>query len=381
MAPFGRMMPGEWKMTTESGISQFERWEWGPGQHSMRVLTDGFGADGHPWRALRVIYWHPRLREIRMLGISPYARGVSEGAIAVKGDFWEAFFDLDQIPSHRVMSHRWSFDNSDSYRSMLLEAVPPAQPDYQMLAQWVYVRTEPPTPPRPFAVDGITEPSAFLQPLAFLLGSWESTRNEANGDVLNTRTSVEWIPIADAIVARVSEARAESASITASVPASSSASSAADSSAASSLAPPSDPHSTNLLDIYLFDHTGRRRTALAAGTSHPATLRCLALARDGAVYEGDVRVLKGARMHGDRLEDGGLEFEITRSAGDRVESWTVRVEREADGALRTRAWSGHGAARALRFDATSRTTQPSTGGAVGSAPAAGGAAARGATGI
>lgn len=384
MAPFARMIPGEWKMTTERGISQFERWAWGPGQHSMRVLTDGFGGDGQPWRALRVVYWHPGLQAIRMLGISPYARGVSEGTLTVKGDFWEAFCNLDQTPSHRLISQRWRFDSPDSYHSMLLEAIPPAQPDYQMLAEWVYVRSELPTPPRPFAVEGVTEPSEFLQPLAFLLGSWESTRNEATGDVLKTRTIVEWIPLADAIVARVSEAVAERASIPVSASEESSVQSSAPSavqlspasSSASSLVPGSAPPATSLLDVYLFDHTGRRRNAVAAGTSPPTTLRCLALTRDGAVYEGDVRILKG-----DGVQDGGLQLELTRSLGELVEPWTVRVERKADGTLRTRAWNGHGATRALRFDATSRTVQPSAGGAAGSSATAGGAAARGATGI
>src|SRR4030095_11928584 len=59
MASFARMIPGEWRRTVQSGTSTFDTWHWGPGRHSMRVMTDGSGAVGEPWRELQALYWHP----------------------------------------------------------------------------------------------------------------------------------------------------------------------------------------------------------------------------------------------------------------------------------------------------------------------------------
>src|SRR5262245_12640298 len=80
-ASFARMVGGEWKMTAAAGTSMFDTWHWGPGRHSMRVMTDGLGADGNPWRALGVVYWHPGRKQVCSLGLSPYGAGVAEGAI------------------------------------------------------------------------------------------------------------------------------------------------------------------------------------------------------------------------------------------------------------------------------------------------------------
>ena len=74
MASFARMVGGEWRMTAQSGTSMFDTWHWGPGKHSLRVMTDGSGADGKPWRELQAVYWHPGRKQVRLLGLSPFAR-------------------------------------------------------------------------------------------------------------------------------------------------------------------------------------------------------------------------------------------------------------------------------------------------------------------
>ena len=77
MASFARMVSGEWRMTALSGTSTFDTWDWGPGKHSMRVMTDGSGAAGEPWRELQVFYWHPGRKQVCLLGLSPFARTTS----------------------------------------------------------------------------------------------------------------------------------------------------------------------------------------------------------------------------------------------------------------------------------------------------------------
>jgi hypothetical protein len=125
MAGFARMIPGEWRMTCKSGTSMFDTWHWGPGQHSMRVMTDGANAAGEPWRELEVVYWHPGRKQVRLLGLSPFARGVSEGTITIEGETADAVFDLYQTGGRRKMGLRWTFDGPDKYHATQLEATGP----------------------------------------------------------------------------------------------------------------------------------------------------------------------------------------------------------------------------------------------------------------
>ncbi len=46
MASFARMVSGEWRVTFLNGSSMFDRWNWGPGKHSMLAQTYGSGAVG-----------------------------------------------------------------------------------------------------------------------------------------------------------------------------------------------------------------------------------------------------------------------------------------------------------------------------------------------
>src|SRR3954452_1898339 len=87
MANFARMVGGEWKMTSAAGTELaagtglYDTWHWGPGKHSLRVMTDGIGGDGKPWRALRAVYWHPGRKQVRSLELSTFRAGVAEGTI------------------------------------------------------------------------------------------------------------------------------------------------------------------------------------------------------------------------------------------------------------------------------------------------------------
>lgn len=174
MASFARMVGGEWKMTATAGTSMFDTWHWGPGRHSMRVMTDGLGADGNPWRALGVLYWHPGRKQVCSLGLSPYGAGVAEGTITFDGETAEAVTDMYQTGGRRKLKSRWRFDGPDKYHDELLEATGPG--GYSPLAAWDRVRVMPPTPPRPRTVEG-AKPSERLKAIEPLLATSELTHH------------------------------------------------------------------------------------------------------------------------------------------------------------------------------------------------------------
>ena len=62
MANFARLVGGQWRQRAATGQSMEHTWYWGPGRHSIRRVTDGFGANGKPWRELQVFHWHPARR-------------------------------------------------------------------------------------------------------------------------------------------------------------------------------------------------------------------------------------------------------------------------------------------------------------------------------
>ncbi|WP_165235185.1 hypothetical protein [Aquisphaera insulae] len=257
MSPFARLVGDEWRQTASSGTSMFHTWHWGPGKHSIRRMTDGSGAGGEPWREVQVFYWHPELRQVRGLVLSPFARGVSEGTITFKGERAEGVFDLHQTGRRRRIGLRWAFDGPDRYRETLLEDS--GAGGFKPLVEWEHVRSRPPATPRLRNVEG-AKPSEHLKPLAPLLGhTWEADHG---------RSTIEWVPMADAVYARIVSKDGE-----------------------------------YLLDAYVYHHTGAN------------VLRCLALSQRGDVYEGDLAQLDGGALQLDLKGSGGdrrvvrLDFE------------------------------------------------------------------------
>ncbi|MCC6677316.1 MAG: hypothetical protein IT436_09240 [Phycisphaerales bacterium] len=308
MVAFACMIQGEWKMTAESGTSMFRTWHWGPGRHSMRIMTDGFDAAGNPWREMEVVYWQPDRKQVCLLGMSPFRRGISEGTVKFEGDSARFDIDLYQTGGRRTLRSLWTFDGPDKYHAALLEANTPAGPDFAPLAEWDFFRTPPPTPTRLFSVEGATEPSELLKPLKSLLGMWLAKTNAATAGPFNTRATLEWIPLADAIYARV-------------------------------LTPSADGEPTHLLDAYLYHHTG------------VGALRCLALSSRGVVYEGEITVLEG----------GALHAELKGYEGNRVVVLVARINFERDGTLRQQVWSTDGADRTLLLDVHHEPIHPANG--------------------
>jgi hypothetical protein len=300
MASFARMLPGEWKTTFPAGTSTFDNWHWGPGEHSMRVMTDGSGAAGEPWRELQVFYWHPGREQVCLLGLSPFARGVSEGAIKFEGETADAVFDLYQTGGRRSMGLRWTFDGPDKYHEILLEATGPD--GLKPMNKWDHIRSTTPRKPtaaRPPPTEEAAKPSERLKALEPLLGhTWEARGDWATGDAFHIQSTFEWVPYADGIYART-------------------------------LALTKDGEPSHMLDAYFYHHTGS------------GSLRCLALSNRGGVYEGDLAVLEG----------GSLQLDLKGYEGDRVVPLVVRFDFETDGTLHHRVWSLDGAERTLMLDA------------------------------
>ena len=265
MAPFARMVGGEWKVTSTSGQSAFDSWRWGPGKHSIR------GGD------LEVMYWHPGRKEVRLLSLHPeipgIGRGSGEGTVWFEGETFSGRLILDQPPSSRKLATRWTFDGPDKYHDALLEDTGSG---YKPLAEWDRARV----PKRPESSPPAAAPKLpeHLKSFAALMGQWE-----ASAGTPRLRLTVEFVP--DFVDVRVRGAG-----------------------------------ETSLFEAYCYQQvrTGK--------------LRCLALldrGPDGAVYEGEVKVI-----------DGGLELDLNGYEGDDATTLAVRIEIENGGTVRQRIWSG-----------------------------------------
>jgi hypothetical protein len=300
MASFARLESGEWRRPALTRVDMFETWHWGPGKHSMLSQTYGFDAEGDPWRSLQVFYWHPGREQVRLLGLEPFASGVSEGTIRFERETAEATMDLYQTGQHRSMGFRWAFDGPDRYHSTLLED---SGNGFEAIAEWDYVRFEADSSMRQASDGGAPR---TLQPFealeSLLVGTWGAVASWAGADARRIETKLEWVPHINAIHVRVS-------------------------------APSEDAPPLPLLDAYLYLHTGT------------GALRCLALSDRGGVYEGDLTVLEG----------GALQLDLQGYEGDSLVPTTVvpitaRFDFESDGSLRHRVWSHGDPHRTLMLD-------------------------------
>lgn len=310
---FARMVGGEWRTTAGSGTSMYDAWHWGPGERSLRVMTDGQDAGGDPWRELQVVYWHPAMEEVRLLALSPYQNGVAEGTIRLEGDEAEAIFDLYQSRVRRAIKSKWAFEGPDVYQETLLESVGGAA--YQPLVEWRIVRDVPRG-----AVDVVAPGAEKALPLPerlsalepYVGSTWE-TRVGAKGAV-RVRSTFERIPVIDAIYVRVTATDA-------------------------GVQDEGDQEGRvdqegevearrHILDAYIYHHTGT------------GSIRCLALSARGGVYEGDVT----------RLEGGGLGIELAASEIGGGGSLVVRFDPEEGGSVRHRVWSPNEHAGSVVFE-------------------------------
>lgn len=310
IAPFSRMIPGEWRITFDSGTKQFVRWAAGPGNHSIHAQTYGTDAVGDPWRSLSVFYWHPQRKQIRTLGlhqdIPGIGRGVSEGSITfdAQSQTADARFDLSQSNNPRgtrKLGLHWAFSDPNHYDASLLED---GGRGYKELVEWHFARSVDLTPFPPVA-DAAAKPSGPMSILAPLIAhAWQATDNLGAAGPLPIHTTFEWIPYCQAVHARIETAPESSIPI-------------------------------HILDAYLFRDV------------KTDALRCLALANrgiEGSVYEGRLTALDG----------GALQLDLHGHDGDAPTQLIVRLDFEGDETLRSRIWTTTGdaphAQRTLQLD-------------------------------
>ena len=280
MENFSGMTKGRWKTTYTSGHSVLDTWQWGPGRKSIRSMTEGASGNGDPWNVVTVYYWHPVQKVVRSLTVTPYLRGVGEGAIAFDGKAASGEYDMFQSREPRKLAVRWTFEGADLYRDSLLERT--AQ-RFEPLAEWRRIRVSEGEKVAMPARAKPPKPSTLLKPLTGLLGVWESS--EKGG-----RMEFRYIPDADLIVGQLMTL--------------------------------DDKKRSLVTDLYLYHHTGKGKLRWLGLSVDPQT--------SGAVVtEGDVTPVDGRQLN--------FDFKDHRDSGttDRKQSF----EFDPRGTLRYRAWS------------------------------------------
>ncbi|MBL8892353.1 MAG: hypothetical protein JNL67_20425 [Planctomycetaceae bacterium] len=302
LAKFARMLNGEWRGR------QYDTWDWGPGKHSLRVITHGESAD-KPWRELSVLYWHPSRKQIHTLGLNPFERSVSEGTVKFENETMETVSTLYQTGVERHMVLRDSFRSPDNYQSKLFEKN--AQGKLEPLAEWNIVRAKTRTPMRLTQPEDLPQPSIHLQALEPFLGHvWKkigATKDDwTNSESSEVQSRFEWVPYADYVYVRTDH-KADNGEITA------------------------------LLETYFYYHPALK------------TLRFLALSHSGGVYEGDVVMIDGKDL---QVEWKGYE-------GETVHTFVARVSIEQDESVGVRVWSVAGEQRIFVHDSHHAKFKPS----------------------
>lgn len=296
LAPFARMIDGEWRVTFESGTTQFDRWEWGPGRRSILSQAYGTDAAGAPWRVLTVYYAHPESDSaravVRVLSAHPEVPtlgwGLSEGRVVGSGAARiDSRLTLRQSGAGdrpRDIETRWEFESEDRYRATLLEE---RGSGYIPLVEWTYDRSRELSalPPVAAEADTPSERFAFFAPLVERPQRFATTAGATptRGATVRLEATFEWIPHVMATRIRVAI----------------------------------DAEKSPL---------GRRVDIYLMRAADPSTIRVLAVCESGAVYEGVATATAGAT----------LEAMVRSQGGERAVDWTVRVARDDDGSLRAR---------------------------------------------
>lgn len=264
LQPFGYFLAGEWTITFQSGTSMTDTWDWGPGRHSVQVQTQGWGAGGEPWQGIQVLYWHPKDQRIASLGLSPFARGISEGTVRFDGKIGSSEFDLHQTMGLRKMGTVTQVLETDRYHEALNEYT---ERGLGTLVAFDFVRSADRSPPPRHPGESLLEPSPLYDPIRPLIGRTWRTTAMSSSKALDLDTSVEWLPYVDAVVATISAVDDDSP----------------------------DPR---LFQIYVFHHTGTDR------------LECLALSRWGGVWRGTI----------ESTEEGALLISLSELSKEREPS-------------------------------------------------------------
>jgi len=290
LAPFAKLMSGEWRLKMQSENLMFTRWHWGPGHHSVFSQTYGSDGGGNPWRSLEVFYYCPKRRQIRTLGLSPdipgLGRSVSEGHITFDGKTAYGDSEMHQ-PGHpgrgvRTFKTRWVFDGDDTFRSRLQEH---DGKSLFTLGEWESRRSLT-LSPMPAVVAKSIEPDGELSFFRSIVGTaWESIVTKDRSNRRKFETTFTWIPYVNAIYI-------------------------------CTFAVDGGNNVQHMMDGYVYYHVGKKQ------------LRGLALMDNGTVFEGTVSVLKDKNLVvGDFLDSGGekhqVQFDLSNDSKVQEQIWFV----------------------------------------------------------
>lgn len=271
---FERLVTDSWVVTASSGTQMIHTWKWGPGRWSVERWTDGESASGEPWKELVVYYWDPQERRIRLLGVSPFASGISQGTIEFDGDSATANSTLTQTYGRRVMQTRWSFQSDSLYQETLLEK--DSSGKFTELVAFQHHRIKRREDPSAAEADRHEIPEPFAS-IKFLIGKpWNGTIRDQQRTF---QTSVNWLPIANCIHVTIKET--------------------------------TSGKSVEFANAYLYHE-------------HKAeNLRCLAVFANADIYEGDLSEISKVKIQ--------LKLDVHSHKG----SWQLEslVEQTSDGSL------------------------------------------------
>lgn len=332
---FTHLAESSFSTTFTSGEIGINQWRWGPGKFSIRRTSMLSQIQLQPWSE-EIIYWQPVQKSFAVLHLHADAagigRGLSEGTLNLSSTPIQTTLTLYQPRAQRTLAERWLLPDHNSYHAFLLED---SGTGFQPLVDWVYTRVPtnplasapvaPSTPALPLAAASL--PAHFRAFESLINRQWISSNSSSTTSALthasaSMRTSFEWL-------ATVQLLRIHTAS-------------PAKSSTASAPSPISSAFNPSIdIEVYIYQHMQTR------------DLRCLALAADGAIYQGnEIPLTSLATVTSTTL----IAFDLTGESSRGTRKYRIQLDRQPDtkpeSSVRQRVWSLEAREPSLLLDLT-----------------------------
>jgi len=288
-----------------------------------------------PWSE-EIIYWQPVQKSFAVLHLHADApgvgRGLSEGTLNLSSTPIQTTLTLYQPRAQRTLAERWLLPHHNSYHAFLLED---SGAGFQPLVDWVYTRVPtnplasapiaPATPAPPLAAAPL--PAQFRAFESLINRQWissnpSSTTSSLTPESASVRTSFEWLTTVQLLRIHITSPASPSGP-------------SAPSPATSAFNP-----SINM-EVYIYQH-------MKFGD-----LCCLALAADGAVYQGKALPLMSL---GTVTSTTLIAFDLTGESSRGTTKYRLQLDRQPDTkpepSIRQRVWSLDGSEPALVHDLT-----------------------------
>ncbi|MBU6414250.1 MAG: hypothetical protein KGS45_12350 [Planctomycetes bacterium] len=332
---FTRLAESSFSTTFTSGEIGINQWRWGPGKFSIRRTSMLSQVAIQPWSE-EIIYWQPVQKSFAVLHLHADApgvgRGLSEGTLNLSSTPIQTTLTLYQPRAQRTLAERWLLPDHNSYHAFLLED---SGAGFQPLVDWVYTRVPtnplasapiaPATPAPPLAAAPL--PAQFRAFESLINRQWissnpSSTTSSLTPESASVRTSFEWLTTVQLLRIHITSPASPSGP-------------SAPSPATSAFNP-----SINM-EVYIYQH-------MKFGD-----LCCLALAADGAVYQGKALPLMSL---GTVTSTTLIAFDLTGESSRGTTKYRLQLDRQPDTkpepSIRQRVWSLDGSEPALVHDLT-----------------------------